>query len=86
VKDKGKASRQDTGPGSAEPLPLFTRGDSPAEPASAKMEGALTIKRFAPRVPVRHTTPHVPLSKPAPNALNFTGERFAPEVTGRHLV
>ena len=82
MKDKGKASRQDTGLGSAEPLPLFTRGDSPAEPASAKMEGALTIKRFAPRVPVRHTTPHVPLSKPAPNALNFTGERFAPEVTG----
>jgi ubiquinone/menaquinone biosynthesis C-methylase UbiE len=40
------------------------------------------MERFAHGAKVRHTPSHAALSAPAATALTFTGERFAPEVTG----
>src|SRR3954463_13309987 len=52
-----------------------------AERPSAKMEGARPPQRLPTGAPVRHTTSPA-LSTHASNVLNFTGERFAPEVKG----
>src|SRR4051812_34227853 len=46
-------------------------------PPSAKISPASDLKRY---VTLPHTQPS--LATPAPNILNFTGERFAPEVSG----